>query len=83
MIPTPAPFALSKTSPQSGEELSPMEDMIRRRRTAGEIRQMLRDIAWVLHWTQRIKHELTVEQTIFPSEDDPTNGEVVVAELPA
>jgi hypothetical protein len=83
MIPTPTPFTFSRTLPQTSEELPPTEDMIRRRRTAGEIRQMLRDIAWVLHWTQRIKHELAAEQTIFPPEDDPTNGEALVAELPA
>jgi hypothetical protein len=82
MIPTPTPSDLFVMFPPSDEGPSHVEDIIQRRRTAREIRKMLRDIAWVLHWTQQIKHELSAEHVTYAPELTPTEGEVVVAELP-
>ncbi len=44
---------------------------------------MLRDIAWILHWTQRVKRELVAERLPCPPEAIATEGEVIPADLPA
>ena len=88
--PTPATIALTccgtktdKTLGGSAKTSACPGATLERRRSAEEIRQMLRDIAWVLHWTQRVKRELAAERLPETSEPLPAEKDGMPADLPA
>jgi hypothetical protein len=87
---TPAPIPLTlcgtetgKTLDGSGKTSTRPATTLERQRSAAEIRQMLRDIAWVLHWTQRVKRELAAECMPCTSEAIPADKDGMPADLPA
>lgn len=82
MISTPAPATIPLIPFETGKNPSGLEATSPCRHTAEEIRQMLCDIAWVLHWTQRVKHDLVADRPVGVSAAYPNEQGVMPADLP-